>query len=129
MKLLLDTHAVIWWYQGNLRMSAAARAAIDDETSTCFWSVSSRRFELTTMHRIGKLPEVTTLLDDLSGYIASQGFAILPLSLEHSECAGRLNIPHRDPFDRLLIAQAQIERALFVSNETLFDRFGVNRLW
>ena len=128
MKLLLDTHAVIWWYQGNLKMSAAARAAIDDETSTVLVSVVSV-FELTTMHRIGKLPEVTTLLDDLSGYIASQGFAILPLSLEHSECAGRLNIPHRDPFDRLLIAQAQIERALFVSNETLFDRFGVNRLW
>ena len=128
MKLLLDTHAVIWWYQGNLKMSASARAAIDDERSTVLVSVVSA-FELTTKHRIGKLSEVTTLLDDLSGYIASQGFGILPLSLAHVERAGRMDIPHRDPFDRLLIAQAQVEQALLVSNETLFDHFAVRRLW
>ena len=128
MRLLLDTHAVIWWYQGNVKMSAAARKVIEEERSTVLVSVVSA-FELTTKYRIGKLPEVAKLLDDLAGYIAAQGFEVLPLSLEHAERAGKLDIPHRDPFDRLLIAQAQVEQALFVSNETLFDRCAVRRLW
>ena len=128
MRLLLDTHAVIWWFQGNLKMSRAAREAIDDPRSTVLISVVSV-FELTTKHRIGKLSEVTELLEDLSGYIAMQGFTVLPLSLAHAELGGRLDIPHRDPFDRLLIAQAQVEGASLVSNETLFDGFGVRRLW
>lgn len=128
MRLLLDTHALIWWYQGNERLSRAARAAIDSSDNVICVSVVSA-FEMTVKARLGKLPDVAELLRDLPGYLAAQDFAVLPLSLRHAELGGALLIPHRDPFDRLLIAQAQVEGAWLVSNEALFDRFGVRRLW
>jgi PIN domain nuclease of toxin-antitoxin system len=72
---------------------------------------------------------VTVLIDGYTGYIAGQGFAELPISAAHAFHAGRLAIEHRDPFDRLLIAQAQLEGLSLVSNERLFDSFGVIRVW
>lgn len=128
MKLLLDTHALIWWFQGNEKLGREARRRLDDGTDQVLVSVVSA-FELTTKYKLGKLPDVDVLVDDMAGYLKQQLFDVLPLSLAHAELAGSLPIPHRDPFDRLLIAQAQIEQALLVSNEALFDRFGVRRLW
>lgn len=69
------------------------------------------------------------MIDDLATFVTDQGSSVLPISLAHAELGGSLPIPHRDPFDRLLIAQAQLEDALLVSNEQLFDTFGVRRLW
>ncbi len=128
MKLLLDTHAVIWWYQDSPRLSRTAYSAINDANNAVLVSAVSG-FEMTTKHRLGKLPEIGALLENLSGYLFEQGFAALPLSLRHGELAGALRIDHRDPFDRLLIAQAQVENAWLVSNEAIFDGFGVQRLW
>lgn len=128
MRLLLDTHALIWWYQGNERLSLKARTAIDHaDNAVCVSPVSA--FEMATKARLGKLPEIDELLRDLPGYLAAENFDVVPVSLRHAELAGDLPIPHRDPFDRLLIAQAQVEQAWFVSNEALFDQFGVRRLW
>lgn len=128
LRLLLDTHALAWWFQDSDRLGRDARERIADEDNVVMVSVVSA-FEMATKHRLGKWPEVAPLLQGFAMYLHDERFEILPLSLEHAQLAGRLDIPHRDPFDRLLIAQAQVEQALFVSNEALFDRFKVSRLW
>jgi len=128
MKLLFDTHALIWWFEGSARLSAKARDIIVQADVTVLVSVVSA-FEMTTKHRLGKLGQVAELLEHLPRYLDSQGFEILPLSLAHAELGGNFDFDHRDPFDRLLIAQAQIEQAVLVSNEALFDRYAVQRLW
>jgi PIN domain nuclease of toxin-antitoxin system len=128
VKLLLDTHAILWWLLGDARLSAEARTAIDDAGGPVLIS-SVSAMEVSTKYRIGKLPEAAAIAGQFTEKIVEHGFEPLALSLAHGDLAGMLDIPHRDPFDRLLIAQAQIEQAIFVSNESLFDRFGVRRLW
>lgn len=126
--LLLDTHALIWWFADDARLPDAAREAIGAAGSTVFASAVSA-FEIATKHRIGKLPNVTALLNDYHALLASQSFEELKINTGHALLAGSLPISHRDPFDRLLIAQAQIDYLTLVSNEQIFDQFGVIRLW
>lgn len=128
MKLLLDTHALVWWTNKSDQLSRAARAAmLDDEMHIVVSSVSA--FEIALKHRLGKLPEAQALIDRFHELVAADGFHLLPVSVDHALLAGALPIAHKDPFDRLLIAQAQIEQAVLVSNATLFDSFAVRRLW
>jgi len=128
MKLLLDTHALLWYLLGDGNLSRNARTAIDENANEVLVSAVSA-MEISTKYRIGKLPEAGVIAGRLAETIVMRGFQALPISVEHGDVAGALDIDHRDPFDRLLIAQAQIEQALLVSNETLFDRFAVRRLW
>ncbi|HEX3920447.1 MAG TPA: type II toxin-antitoxin system VapC family toxin [Caulobacteraceae bacterium] len=128
MRLLLDTHVVLWWFQGNPRMTMAARAAIDSEGSAVFVSPISA-FEIAFKHRMGKLPEASALAGNFELMTAEQNFQQLPLTSSHAITAGDLTISHRDPFDRLLIAQALVEDLTLISNERLFDTAGVTRLW
>lgn len=128
MRLLLDTHALLWWLAGDEALSLAARTAIADEGNGVFVSAASA-WEITTKHRTGRLPGVDAIIADLEGAIAEQGFAGLPITLRHGQVAGALPGPHRDPFDRMLIAQAMLEDLVLVSNEQPFDAYGVRRLW
>lgn len=128
MRLLLDTHALIWWLLGDSALSAAARASISDPDNEVMISAASA-WEISTKHRIGKLPAAAVLAADVAGAIASQGFAELPITVREAERAGRLPGPHRDPFDRMLIAQALSLELTLVSNEAVFDRYAVRRLW
>jgi PIN domain nuclease of toxin-antitoxin system len=128
LQLLLDTHTFLWWLSGDDALSAAARTAIADERNGIFISAASA-WEIAAKHRIGKLPGVTAIVADLNGAIADQGFIGLPISLRHGQAAGALPGPHRDPFDRMLIAQAMLENLVLVSNEQPFDAYGVARLW
>ncbi len=128
MRLLLDTHVFLWWLAGDEALSPAARAAIADEANGVFVSAASA-WEIATKHRIGKLPGVAAVIADLDGAIADQGFAALPIGVRHGQAAGALPGPHRDPFDRMLIAQAMLENLVLVSNEQPFDAYGVARLW
>lgn len=128
MKLLLDTHALLWALADSPRLSPRARSAIADPENDKIVSAVSA-FEITTKHRLGKLPEAEVLLPDLVGTLAPFDFALLSISTEHAMLAGALPIPHGDPFDRLLIAQSQLEGVALVSNEKMFDRFGVQRIW
>jgi PIN domain nuclease of toxin-antitoxin system len=128
MQLLLDTHAFLWWLSGDDHLSAAAQSAIADEGNGIFISAASA-WEITTKHRIGKLPGVAAIVADLEGAIVDQGFIGLPISLRHGQVAGALPGTHRDPFDRMLIAQAMLENLVLVSNEQPFDAYGVGRLW
>lgn len=128
MKLLLDTHALIWWLAGDEALSQRAREAIDDEANSIVVSAASA-MEVATKFRIGKLPDAALLAQDFEAIIADQGFAELAISVHHARLAGEMNIAHKDPFNRLLIAQAQSEDMVLVSNEALFDGFAVQRLW
>ena len=127
MKLLLDTHALLWWATEDASLSRKAKKAIADDASAVFVSAASA-WEIATKVRIGKLDWPATA-GTVRMYAVGQGFRALPISLEHAERAGQLQIAHRDPFDRVLIAQAQIEDMWLVSNEDSFDSAGVRRYW
>ena len=128
MRLLLDTHAFIWWMAGNLRLVERARKAVAGEENDVLVSAATA-WEIATKHRLGRLPEADALAGDLRAAIASQGFEELPVSVADGERAGRLAGSNRDPFDRMLIAQALGYDLVIVSNEKGFDRYGVRRLW
>ena len=128
MQLLLDTHALIWWLAGDEALSPTAREAIADESNTVFVSAASV-WEITPKHRLGRLPAIAATATDLEGAVVDQGFVGLAISLRHSQLAGALPGPHRDPFDRMLIAQALVDRLVLVSVERPFDACGVARLW
>lgn len=128
MRLLLDTHALLWSALDSPRLSRAARAALADPANEVLISAVSI-FELTLKHRLGKLEEAAPFAMNHERMLADLAWTPLPVAMEHAALAGRLDIPHKDPFDRLLIAQARVERVPIVSNEKLFDGFGVERIW
>lgn len=128
MRILLDTHALLWWLVGDRRLSRAAHKAIANEMGEVFVSAASA-WEVTTKHRIGKLPSPGPLATDFAGVVASQGFLPLDITLFHAQRAGGMQGAHADPFDRMLIAQAQAEDLALVSNDELFDRFEIVRVW
>ena len=128
LKLLLDTHALIWWLEGSEALSPRARDAISDETNSIAVSAASA-MEVATKFRLGKLPGAALLAQDFEAIVAAQGFTELAISVHHARLAGEMNIAHKDPFDRFLIAQAQAESMALVSNKALFDSFAIQRLW
>ena len=99
-----------------------------DEANDVLVSAASA-WEIATKYRLGKLPDAEVVALDIAGSIASQGFQELGITVDDGDRAGRLVGPHRDPFDRMLIVQALARDLVLVSNETLFDRYGVQRLW
>jgi PIN domain nuclease of toxin-antitoxin system len=125
---LLDTHALLWWLLGDTALSASARDAIDDTRNDVFVSAASA-WEIATKVRIGKLPAAAVIAADLAATVEAQGFVPLPVSFAHGQVAGALPGPHRDPFDRMLVAQAMADEMVLVSNEQRFDAYGVRRLW
>lgn len=128
LRLLLDTHALIWWLAGDEALSRRAQQAIADEANSITVSAASA-MEVATKYRIGKLPNAALLARDFEAIVADQGFDELSITVHHARVAGEMKIEHKDPFDRLLIAQAQTDDLVLISNEALFDNFAVNRLW
>jgi len=131
--LLLDTHALLWWLTDDPKLPDPAREAIADETRSVLVSAASL-WEIATKNRLGKLGEADALLIDPIGIIAREGFEALPISLPHALLAGTLDTDHRDPFDRMLIAQSILDGLILISNEKLFDQIGhagvaPRRLW
>lgn len=128
MRLLLDTHALIWWLAGDTSLSATARSAVEDEANEVFVSAASA-WEVAVKHRLGKLPGAGPLAVDFAREVRAQGFSPLPITLEHGQVAGSLPGDHRDPFDRMLVAQAREEKLGLISIERVFDAYGVTRIW
>ncbi len=128
MNPLLDTHAFLWWVAGDTALSLSARTAIGDENNAVFVSAASA-WEIAAKFRIGKLPGVVAIADDLGAALEAQGFVPLPITFVHGQTAGSLPGPLKDPFDRMLIAQAMLDRMVLVSNEQGFGSYGVRRLW
>lgn len=128
MRVLLDTHALLWALRDDPRLSRRATEVIGDRATAKLVSVVSG-YEVCLKHNLGKLPEGARLAADFAGEIDYLDSRILPLTLAHALAAGKLDLRHRDPFDRLLIAQALIEQAPIVSNDAAFDGYGVERIW
>ena len=126
-QVLLDTHTLVWWLEGRDRLSGRARDIIEDSETAVFVSAASA-WELAIKSRIGKFRS-RALVRDLDREIQEEGFVELPISIEHALRAGSLSGPHEDPFDRMLIAQAQSENVAVVSADRCFDDYGVRRLW
>jgi PIN domain nuclease of toxin-antitoxin system len=128
VRLLLDTHTLLWWLDGEPALSPTAQAAIADEASEIFVSAASS-WEIATKYRLGKLPGAATVATGVAACLAAQGFTELPITVAEGQKAGSLASTHRDPFDRMLVAQAIVNDLVLVSNESVFDQFGASRLW
>ena len=128
MRLLLDTHALLWWLDGDRRLSLKARRAIASDSNSILVSAVSA-WEITTKARLGKLPGATDVAADVAACLAGQGFLSLDITMLHAQRAGSLPGAHRDPFDRMLIAQSQMEDVALVSDDEAFDTFDVRRYW
>lgn len=128
MRLLLDTHTFIWWMTNAAALPPSTRKTIADEENAIFLSAASA-WEMTIKYKIGKLPVVAGFIADVPTAIEEQGFIELPIGIAHGQMAGALDGHHKDPFDRMLIAQALAEDLTLVSNDMQFDAYGVKRLW
>jgi PIN domain nuclease of toxin-antitoxin system len=128
MRVLVDTHALLWAVTGDRKLSKRAHSVLASFTNEVFVSAASA-WEITTKHRLGKLPSAEELVADFARIVEQLGFQPLPISIDHAQRAGNLPGDHRDPFDRMLIAQAQSENLALVSNEQIVDHYGIKRIW
>lgn len=128
MRVLVDTHALLWWLFDDPRLSATARALLQEPSNEVLVSAASA-WEIATKHRLGKLDSAAVLVQDFPGWIEKAGFSELPITLAHAERAGSWTQAHRDPFDRMLAAQSALEGAPLVSRDDGFKGFGVSLLW
>jgi len=108
MRYLLDTHVLLWWLFDDPQLGEGCRGIISAPEHEILVS-SASAWEIATKFRIGKLPEAAELMDDYQGILAQAGFGKLPVRTAHALRAGSLAIKHRDPFDRMLMAQAELE--------------------
>ena len=125
--ILLDTHALIWWLEGGGSLSPGARRAISDRDTTVLVSAASA-WEIAIKHQIGKF-RVPDLIKDFRGRIESEGFVELPITIEHGVTAGTLPGAHKDPFDRVLIAQSRVEDVSIVTRDERFREYAVQCIW
>jgi len=128
LRVLLDTHTLIWWVLDSNKLSKAARQTITDFENEVFVSAASA-WEISTKFRLGKLPEAEPLVVSFKDSVRKLNFSELPVSIEHGARAGLLIGDHKDPFDRLLMAQSLSEGFPLVSNEEIFDSYHIHRIW
>jgi PIN domain nuclease of toxin-antitoxin system len=126
-QVLLDTHALVWWLEAKENLSRKAKEIIENSETVVFVSAASGG-ELAIKTQIGKFKS-TGLVKNLEKEIEKEGFLELPISLKHTLLAGSLDSAHKDPFDRLLIAQAQAQDIPIISNDKVFDGFAIRRVW
>ncbi len=128
MRLLLDTHAFLWYILGGLRLSAQACSLLQNPANELFLSIASA-WEVGIKVSTSKL----TLSEPLEAYFREQMFinsiSLLPITLEHAALVSTLPFHHRDPFDRMLVAQSLVEGIPLVSADPALDAYGVIRLW
>jgi PIN domain nuclease of toxin-antitoxin system len=128
VKVLFDTHALLWAALGSKRLSPVAREVVADETNDLFVSAVSA-WEISTKVRLGKLPEAVEFEREFLSDIEDAGYTLLSIDAASALRAGRFKGEHRDPFDRMIAAQALSQDMIVLSNDTKLDAFGVRRLW
>ena len=128
MKLLIDTQCWLWWFAEPDRLQEATIAQIVDETNELWFSVASV-WEMGIKVRLGKLPLPEAIDRYLSSRMKQLGARSLEIRADHALQAGGLPLHHRDPFDRMLIAQAQVEGMTIVTSDRMFNRYEVEILW
>lgn len=126
--VLLDTHIVLWWFQGAARLSATAKGLLRDPGVTVMVSAASA-WEIVIKYKAGKLDAASALISRFQAALEEEHFVELPITVAHAVHAGLLEGFHKDPFDRVLIAQARIESLPVVSTDKCFDDFKVTRFW
>ncbi|WP_298290484.1 type II toxin-antitoxin system VapC family toxin [Thiomonas sp.] len=127
MRLLLDTHILLWAAMEPERLPSHLRALLEDADNILLVSAASA-FEIATKHRLGKLPGATQLLAQYSYVLRELVATELPITTAHALKAGSWNTPHRDPFDRMLAAQASMEQVPLVSTDAVMPAFGIDVL-
>jgi PIN domain nuclease of toxin-antitoxin system len=128
LRVLLDTHALLWAAAYDELLSPRARYLIQPQRNEVFVSAASA-WEIATKYRLGKLLKAQALVDDFVPAIQSAGYVALPITLEHALRAGRFTADHKDPFDCMIAAQAIHEDLALISNDDQLDVFGVRREW
>ena len=128
MRLLLDTHAVFWWLIDEVQLSPKAITAIDAKDGEVFVSIVSA-WEMAIKAGLGKWPEARGLVEVFDEEMERAGFKVLPITVPHVRLAGLMQSPHRDPFDRLLAAQAAIEGLTLVSSDAKMAGLGADVIW
>jgi PIN domain nuclease of toxin-antitoxin system len=128
LRALLDTHALLCWLSDDAALSNRARKFIANTQNSPIVSAASA-WEIGTKVRIGKLPSAVNLAANFEGYLEREGLELLSISPDHAIRAGLLAGLHKDPFDRMLIAQAQAEGIPVITNDRVFDDYGVHRIW
>ena len=129
MKVLLDTHAFLWWVSdGGSRLSDRARELIASPNTEPLFSVASA-FEIATKAALGRLTLPFAPERYVPERVRRHGFTILPIELPHALRAGGLPMIHRDPWDRILVAQAQVERLAILSADPAIGRYDVETIW
>jgi PIN domain nuclease of toxin-antitoxin system len=128
MRILLDTHVLIWLVEGDKNLSAVARSAIEDEGNSLYLSIVSL-WEITIKLSLGKLDLQLSVDEMVESFLIPGGIEILQIETSHLSILRDLPLYHRDPFDRLIIAQAKSEQMMLVSADGVFERYGVDLLW
>jgi len=128
VRLLLNTHAFLWFITDDPQLSAAGKALIADPDNEILVSPASY-WEIAIKVSIGKYPLTVPYDTFITQSIDGNGFTILPIEPRHTAVLTAMPFHHRDPFDRLLVAQAQVEKVSVVSHDGILDQYGINRLW
>lgn len=128
MRLLLDTHALLWWLTDDPQLSATARQWLGDEANQVLVSAASA-WEIATKQRIGKLQGIAPVADWYIDLVAADGFLHLPITHAHALRAGAFAAAHRDPFDRMLAAQADLESLSLLTCDTALAAFACKTVW
>ncbi|HEY8452054.1 MAG: type II toxin-antitoxin system VapC family toxin [Micromonosporaceae bacterium] len=128
MRILLDTHTLLWWLTDDARLSGNAREAIGDMRNEVFVSAASA-WEVATKQRLGKLDGLPPVAGWFGELTAADGFVHLSITVRHALHAGGYDVPHRDPFDRMLAAQCELEGLTLVTSDKAFADFGIATMW
>jgi PIN domain nuclease of toxin-antitoxin system len=125
---LLDTHVVLWWFFNDPQLSYRSRAIIEDGEQKLFVSAASA-WEISTKHRIGKLPKAAEAVDRFEELLRQARMESLAISMQHGLLAGCLVSERRDPCDRMIVTQAQLEKLAVISADPVFKGFGIEVVW
>lgn len=124
LKMLLDTHIFLWWLFDDLRLPAGIKRFVKNRNNAVFVSAASV-WEITTKFRLGKLPDAAEVATNVPEWIVRAGFVSMPVTPEHAQLAGSWNLAHRDPFDRMLAAQAKLEKMPLATEDVVLQTFPV----
>jgi PIN domain nuclease of toxin-antitoxin system len=127
VSLLLDTHALIWWATDDSALSSRARDRIARSEDVLVSAASA--WEMAIKVSLGRFPAALDLVTNFEDSLRSRGLEVSQFQVRTASAQDFFPGPHKDPFDRMLIAQAQAENLAIVSNEQIFDRYGVRRIW
>ncbi|MEA3534824.1 type II toxin-antitoxin system VapC family toxin [Rhizobium sp. CC-YZS058] len=128
MRYLLDTHALVWWLMDVNELGRRAHTTIAERSNEIFVSAVSA-FEIARKNRLGKWPEVDQLVEHFDDLLAAERFTPLPFTMHHAIRAGQFRMTHRDPFDRILAAQAHAEDLTLITIDPAFAEFPIEILW